>query len=208
MTDKESPASIEPAPNKGRRMLLLGGTGVLGAVGAGFAAWPFFASWRPSAKARVVGAPVEAFIGELQPGQLMKTVWRGQTIGIMRRSERMIEDLPEINGQLRDPQSQNAPDQQPEYAQNLHRSIKPEILVLNLHCTHLGCVPEFLPEVGAQPFEENWKGGFFCPCHKSKFDLAGRVYQGVPAPTNLVVPPYNFVDDDTIIIGQDPEGAA
>ncbi|WP_318284814.1 ubiquinol-cytochrome c reductase iron-sulfur subunit [Halomonas denitrificans] len=208
MSDKDSMASIEKAPNKGRRMLLLAGTGAVGAVGAGFVAWPFYASWKPSAKARVIGAPVEAYIGDLEPGQLMRLQWRGQTIGIMRRSEQMVENLSEINDQLRDPMSSENPDQQPDYAQNLYRSIRPEILVLNMHCTHLGCVPEFIPEVGAQPFEENWKGGFFCPCHKSKFDLAGRVYQGVPAPTNLVVPPYSFVDAENVIIGVEPEGAA
>lgn len=208
MSDKESPASLEPRPDKGRRMLLLAGTGAVGAVGAGFAAWPFFASWKPSAKARVIGAPVEAYIGALQPGQLMKVVWRGQTIGIMRRTEAMLADLPQNDEQLRDPASTEHPEQQPEYAQNEHRSIKPEVLVLNMHCTHLGCVPEFIPEVGAQPFEPNWRGGFFCPCHKSKFDLAGRVYQGVPAPTNLIVPPYSFIDDDHVTIGVAPEGAA
>ncbi|MDT8409879.1 MAG: ubiquinol-cytochrome c reductase iron-sulfur subunit [Wenzhouxiangellaceae bacterium] len=206
MTDKESLASLDPSPNKGRRMLLLAGTGIMGAVGAGFVAWPFVKSWQPSARARVVGAPVEAFIGELEVGQLMRLVWRGQTIGIMRRSESTLENLPTINDELRDPYSEVA-SQQPEYAANIHRSIKPKIAVLNLHCTHLGCVPEFIPEVGAQPFEENWVGGFFCPCHKSKFDLAGRVYTGVPAPTNLVVPPYSFIDDEHVIIGQHPEGA-
>lgn len=208
MSDKESLASLEPAPNKGRRMLLLAGTGVVGAVGAGFAAWPFFASWQPSAKAKVIGAPVEAYVGDLEPGQLMRLQWRGQTIGILKRTEQMVDNLPEVNGQLRDPDSTASPDQQPEYAQNLYRSRRPEILVLNMHCTHLGCVPEYIPEVGAQPFEDNWKGGFYCPCHKSKFDLAGRVYQGVPAPTNLAVPPYSFVDEDNVIIGAELEGAA
>src|SRR6056297_359503 len=207
MSDKQSLASIDPSPNKGRRMLLLAGTGVVGAVGAGFVAWPFLASWKPSARARVVGAPVEAFIGAMEPGQLLKVVWRGQTIGILRRTPQMLEDLDEINDELRDPQSTTMT-QQPEYAANLHRSIRPEYLVANLHCTHLGCVPEFIPEVGAQPFEPNWKGGFFCPCHKSKFDLAGRVYSGVPAPTNLIIPPYHFVDDEHVTIGQHPEGAA
>jgi ubiquinol-cytochrome c reductase iron-sulfur subunit len=206
MSDKESLASVEPSPNKGRRMLLLAGTGAVGAVGAGFVAWPFLASWQPSAKARVIGAPVEAFIGEMQPGQLIRLQWRGQTIGILRRTEEMLDNLPELDDALADPQSQNA-EQQPEYASNVHRSIRPEFLVLNMHCTHLGCVPEYIPEVGAQPFEENWLGGFFCPCHKSKFDLAGRVYSGVPAPTNLIVPPYNFVDDDHVMIGEHPEGA-
>lgn len=206
MSDKQSLASVEPVADKGRRMLLLAGTGAVGAVGAGFAAWPFLASWRPSARARVIGAPVEAYIGDLEPGQLIRMQWRGQTIGILRRTQAMVDDLPEINDDLRDPNSEEI-DQQPEYAANTHRSIRPELLVLNMHCTHLGCVPEFIPEVGAQPFEDNWKGGFFCPCHKSKFDLAGRVYSGVPAPTNLIIPPYSFVDDEHVIIGVHPEGA-
>ncbi|MCA1779499.1 MAG: ubiquinol-cytochrome c reductase iron-sulfur subunit [Xanthomonadaceae bacterium] len=205
MSDKQSLASIEPSANTGRRMLLLAGTGVVGVVGAGFVAWPFLASWNPSARARVVGAPVEVFIGAMEPGQLLKVVWRGQTIGILRRTPQMLEALDELKDELRDPQS-TTPTQQPEYAANLHRSIRPEYLVVNLHCTHLGCVPEFIPEVGAQPFELNWKGGFYCPCHKSKFDLAGRVYTGVPAPTNLIIPPYRFTDDERVLIGMEPEG--
>jgi ubiquinol-cytochrome c reductase iron-sulfur subunit len=206
MTDKQSLPSVEPDPNKGRRMLLLAGTGAVGAAGAGFVAWPFLASWQPSAKARVVGAPVEAYIGDMQPGQLIRLQWRGQTIGVLRRTQEMVDNLDQLGDQLQDPQSENA-DQQPEYASNVHRSIRPEYLVLNMHCTHLGCVPEYIPEVGAQPFEDNWLGGFFCPCHKSKFDLAGRVYSGVPAPTNLIVPPYNFVDDEHVMIGEHPEGS-
>ena len=207
MSDKQSLASVEPVADKGRRMLLLAGTGAVGAVGAGFAAWPFIASWKPSARARVVGAPVEVFIGAMEPGQLIKAVWRGQTIGILRRTDEMVENLDEVRDQLRDADSSNV-DQQPEYAANQYRAIRPEYLVINMHCTHLGCVPEYIPEVGAQPFEENWRGGFFCPCHKSKFDLAGRVYTGVPAPTNLIVPPYSYVDDEHVMIGVDPEGAA
>lgn len=207
MADHESLESVEPVTDKGRRMLLLAGTGAVGAVGAGFVAFPFLSSWKPSAKARVIGAPVEAYVGAMEPGQLIKVVWRGQTIGILRRTEEMVENLANVNEQLRDPQSETI-DQQPEYAANEYRSIRPEFLVLNMHCTHLGCVPAFLPEVGAQPFEPNWYGGFFCPCHKSKFDLAGRVYAGVPAPTNLVVPPYSFIDDEHVMIGVDPEGAA
>ncbi len=187
-------------------MLLLAGTGAVGAVGAGFAAWPFVSSWKPSARARVIGAPVEAYIGDLQPGQMIRLQWRGQTIGILRRDQHMIDDLESLKEELRDPDSQQA-EQQPVYAANLHRSIRPELLILNMHCTHLGCVPEFIPEVGAQPFDDNWRGGFFCPCHKSKFDLAGRVYSGVPAPTNLIIPPYSFVDDEHVMIGVDPEGA-
>lgn len=207
MSESDLPLSIQPPAEPGRRRLLLAGTGVLGAIGAGFAAWPFIASWRPSARAKVIGAPVEAFIGDLEPGQLLRVQWRGQTIGIMRRNERMLRDLEGLAGQLRDPDSDN-PEQQPEYARNLYRSIRPEYLVVNVHCTHLGCIPEVLPEVEPQPFEENWKGGFFCPCHKSKFDLAGRVYRGVPAPTNLRIPPYRFLDDQHVIIGEVPEGVA
>ncbi len=207
MSNSETMASLDPQPDKSRRTLLLAGTGALGVVGAGFAAWPFYASWKPSAKARVIGAPVEAFIGDLQPGQILRVQWRGQPIGLLRRSEEMISLLPEIEGDLSDPNSDNA-EQQPDYAQNQHRSLKPDLLVMNMFCTHLGCVPELITEVGAQPFEQNWKGGFFCPCHKSKFDLAGRVYSGVPAPANMVIPPYSYIDDNTIMIGVDPEGAA
>lgn len=207
MPENQSVSSLQPVPDKGRRMLLLAGTGAVGAVGAGFAAWPFIASWKPSARARVIGAPVEAYIGDLRPGQIIRLQWRGQTIGILRRDQRMIDDLEPLNDQMRDPDSQRT-EQQPDYATNLHRSIRPELLVLNMHCTHLGCVPEFIPEVGAQPFDEDWRGGFFCPCHRSKFDLAGRVYSGVPAPTNLIIPPYSFIDDEHVVIGVDPEGVA
>jgi len=207
MSEQQSLASVEVQADQGRRMLLLAGTGAVGAVGAGFAAWPFLASWKPSAKARVIGAPVEAYVGDLEPGQLLRLQWRGQTIGVLRRDQQMLANLETLGEELRDPNSEVAT-QQPSYASNVHRSIRPEFLILNMHCTHLGCVPEFIPEVGAQPFEENWLGGFFCPCHKSKFDLAGRVYQGVPAPTNLIIPPYRFIDDENVMIGLDPEGAA
>ena len=208
MSDIESLASLDLDPDMGRRMLLLGGTAGLGVIGAGFAAWPFYASWKPSARARVVGGPVEVFIGDLQPGQILRGVeWRGQPMGILRRTQEMLDLLGEVEPDLRDPNS-DALEQQPEYARNAHRSIRPEYLVMNMYCTHLGCVPELITEVGAQPFEENWKGGFFCPCHKSKFDLSGRVYAGVPAPSNMVIPPYTFLDDENILIGVDPEGAA
>ena len=207
MSETEPLASVQPAPDPSRRRLLLASTGVVGAVGVGAAAWPFLASLRPSQRARIVGAPVEVYIGNLEPGQLARVQWRGSTIGIMRRTERMLADLEGLAGRLRDPDSSNV-NQQPEYARNLHRSIRPEILVLNVHCTHLGCVPQVVPEVGAQPFDANWRGGFFCPCHRSTFDLAGRVFSGVPAINNLLVPPHSFIDDDHVIIGVDPEGAA
>ena len=207
MSETESLDSIQPQTDLGRRRLLMATTGVIGAVGVGAAAWPFLASLRPSAKARIVGAPVEVYIGNLEPGQLTRVQWRGQTIGIMRRTERMLEQLPALADRLRDPESSVA-DQQPEYARNVHRSIRPEILVLNVHCTHLGCVPQVVPEIGPQPFDADWRGGFFCPCHRSTFDLAGRVYRGVPAIRNLLVPPYSFVDDEHVAIGVDHEQGA
>ena len=191
--------------NKRRRRFLVATTSVVGAVGAGFAAVPFIKSWKPSAKAQAVGAPVQVSLHGLKPGQLMKVQWRGQTIGVLRRSRETIDLLPEVEAYLRDPQSQES--EQPAFAQNETRALKDEFLVVNMHCTHLGCVPQLVPQVGPQPFEEHWEGGFFCPCHKSKFDMAGRVYKGVPAPANLRIPPYSFLDDRTLVIGVSPEGA-
>jgi ubiquinol-cytochrome c reductase iron-sulfur subunit len=207
MSETESLDSLQAPTDPSRRRLLTAATGVVGAVGVGAAAWPFLASLRPSAKARIVGAPVEVYIGNLEPGQLARVQWRGQTIGIMRRTERMLEQLPTLQGRLRDPDSSTA-SQQPDYARNEYRSIRPEVLVLNVHCTHLGCVPQVVPEIGPQPFDSDWRGGFFCPCHRSTFDLAGRVYSGVPAVLNLLVPPYTFMDDNHVVIGVDHEGAA
>ena len=192
--------------NKGRRRFLVATTSVVGAAGAGFAAVPFIQSWNPSAKAQAVGAPVQVSLGGLEPGQLLKVQWRGQTIGVMRRTEETIGLLNGIDEDLRDPESLES--EQPSFARSEARALKDEYLVVNMHCTHLGCVPQVLPQVGPQPFEENWKGGFFCPCHKSKFDMSGRVYKGVPAPTNLKVPPYSFIDDQTLLIGVNPEGVA
>lgn len=192
--------------NKGRRRFLVATTSVVGAAGVGFAAVPFVQSWNPSAKAQAVGAPVQVPLAKLEPGQILKVQWRGQTIGILRRTEDSIGFLGGISEQLRDPDSLES--EQPSFAQNAGRALKEEFLVVNMHCTHLGCVPQVLPQVEPQPFEENWKGGFFCPCHKSKFDLAGRVYKGVPAPTNLKIPPYSFIDDQTLLIGVNPEGVS
>lgn len=193
--------------NKGRRRLLTATTAVVGAAGAGLAALPFIQSWQPSAKAKVVGAPVEFNLQPLDPGQILKGQWRGKTVGILRRTPEMLDSLPELTAELKDPDSSDE-NQQPAYAQNEARSIKPEYLVLVMNCTHLGCVPELVPEVGSQPFDENWLGGFYCPCHKSRFDLAGRVYSGVPAQLNLQVPPYHFLDDRTLVVGVDPQPAA
>jgi ubiquinol-cytochrome c reductase iron-sulfur subunit len=192
--------------NKKRRRFLVATTSAVGAVGAGFAAVPFIQSWKPSARAQAVGAPVQVSLHGLEPGQILKVQWRGQTIGVLRRSAETVKLLPEVDGELRDPQSLES--EQPPFAQNEARALRDEYLVVNMHCTHLGCVPQVVPQVGPQPFDDNWKGGFFCPCHKSKFDMAGRVYKGVPAPANLRIPPYSFLDDRTLVIGvSPPEGA-
>lgn len=190
--------------NKGRRRFLVATTSVVGAVGVGFAAVPFVKSWMPSAKAQAVGAPVEVNISRLKEGQLLKVQWRGQTIGVLRRTTKMVADLSKVDAELADPQSVDA--EQPVYVEGESRALNPEFLVVNMHCTHLGCIPQMIPQVGPQPFDQNWNGGFYCPCHKSKFDLSGRVYKGVPAPTNLKIPPYSFLDDRTLMIGVNPQG--
>ncbi|MGN0858348.1 MAG: ubiquinol-cytochrome c reductase iron-sulfur subunit [Stenotrophomonas sp.] len=196
--------------NAGRRKFLTATTVVVGAVGAGFAAVPFIKSWSPSARARLAGAPVVADISALQEGQRMILEWRGQPIWIVKRSKAILEALPGLDGRLRDPASSNA-DQQPAYVLAANpelRSLKPEISVLVGLCTHLGCAPEMVAEIRPEPYDAQWKGGYFCPCHKSRFDMAGRVFQDVPAPTNLVVPPHHYADDNTIVIGVDPQGGA
>ena len=193
--------------NTGRRRFLTATTAVVGAVGAGFAAVPFIKSWSPSARARFAGAPVSQDIGALVEGQQLVINWRGQPIFIAKRSKAMLDTMKSLDSLLADPGSANV-DQQPKYAQNASRSIKPEISVLVGVCTHLGCAPEHLPEVKPQPFDPDWKGGYFCPCHKSRYDLAGRVYKAQPAPANLPVPPYYFENDSTVVIGVDPKGAA
>ena len=191
--------------NKKRRRFLVATTSAVGAVGAGFAAVPFIKYWNPSAKAQAVGAPVQVSLHGLKPGQILKVQWRGQTIGVLCRSKETIDQLPQVDPELRDPESVES--EQPSFAKNEWRSSEPEYLVVNMHCTHLGCIPQVVPQVGPQPFDEDWKGGFFCPCHKSKYDMAGRVYKGVPAPTNLRIPPYSFIDDSTLVIGVNPKGA-
>ncbi len=186
----------------GRRRMLTVATGVVGGVGAVAATWPFLASLKPSERAKALGAPVAADISNLQPGQMTTVEWRGKPVWIVRRTPEMLAALPTIEDRLADPKSTEP--QQPDYAKNEYRSIKPEFLVLIGSCTHLGCSPNFRPEAVAAPdVGEGWKGGFYCPCHGSKFDLAGRVYKGVPAPSNLVVPPYRFETDTVIVIGED-----
>ena len=196
--------------NEGRRRFLTATTAVVGAVGAGFAAVPFIKSWNPSARAKLAGAPVTADITGLEEGQRVILEWRGQPIWIVKRSKAILTALPTLDDRLRDPKSDNA-DQQPDYIKKASpelRSLKPEISVLVGLCTHQGCSPELKAEIRPEPFDPEWKGGYFCPCHKSRFDMAGRVFQGVPAPTNLKVPPHYYENDTTIIIGVDPRGAA
>ena len=185
----------------GRRRFLTLSTSVVGAVGVGFAAVPFLASLAPSEKAKALGAPVTIDISKIEPGQQVITVWRRQPMWVVRRTPEMLAGMQKIVGDLSDPDSEVP--QQPAYAKNATRSIKPEFMVLRGVCTHLGCSPKYRPDHPAPEIAPDWQGGFFCPCHGSKFDLAGRVYKGVPAPVNLVVPPHRYADDHTIVIGED-----
>ena len=185
-----------------RRHFLTIAASAAGAVGAVGVAVPFLSSMKPSARAQALGAPVEVSVGSMEPGEMARVVWRGKVVYVLRRSEDMLDRLASNVDQLRDPDS--AESEQPEYTANATRSVKPEFLVLEGVCTHLGCAP--LQDFEVRP-SENWNGGFFCPCHGSKFYLAGREYKGVPAPTNLREPPYRFVRDYLILIGQDT-GAA
>ena len=186
-----------------RRRFLTAATTVLGGVGSAFVAVPFIGSWLPSAKTQGIGAPIDVDISKLEAGNMLTLLWRGKPIFVLKRTPEALASLPKVENELRDPAS--AESEQPAYAQNEDRSIKPDILVVIGVCTHLGCVPSYRPEVGS--VEPTWDGGFFCPCHGSKYDLAGRVYKGVPAPLNLAVPPYRYVSDSTIRIGEDDNSA-
>jgi ubiquinol-cytochrome c reductase iron-sulfur subunit len=194
------------AVDTGKRRFLVASTSVVGAVGAGFVCVPFIASWNPSERAKNAGAPVEADIAQLEEGRMITVEWQSKPVWIVRRSQKTLGDLEMLTESLGDPDSGNV-DQQPEYAHNKHRSRKPEILVLVGLCTHLGCSPTFRPDIAPADLGSDWLGGFFCPCHSSKFDLAGRVYQGVPAPSNLVVPPHYYASENVIVIGEEGENA-
>ncbi|MBK1719037.1 ubiquinol-cytochrome c reductase iron-sulfur subunit [Thiocystis violacea] len=187
--------------NKMRRRVLVAATSVVGAVGAGYALVPFVASMNPSARARAAGAPVEADISKLEPGALLRVKWRGKPVWVVHRTPEMLAALASNDPKLVDPVS--AVPQQPSYCQNPTRSIKPEYLVAIGICTHLGCSPTYRPEFGPDDLGSDWKGGFFCPCHGSRFDLAARVFKGVPAPTNLVIPKHAYLNDTTILVGED-----
>ncbi len=188
--------------DKGRRRFLTAATSVVGAVGGVAVVAPFVLSMQPSERAKAAGAPVEADISKLEPGQRLTVEWRGKPVWIIRRTEKNLADLASLDGQLLDPNSDNT-GQQPEWAKNPTRAQKDEYLVLVGICTHLGCSPTYRPDIAPADLGGDWKGGFFCPCHGSKFDLAGRVYAGVPAPKNLEVPPYKFLTDNTILVGDD-----
>lgn len=191
--------------SQGRRRFLIGATSVVGGVGVVGAAVPFVASWNPSAKAEAAGAPVTVNINKIEPGQQITVEWRGKPVWIIRRTEQMLANIEKLNGEVKDPNSE-AP-QQPTYIDGIYRALKPEVAVLVGLCTHLGCVPSYRPELAPEDLGEDWLGGLFCPCHGSKYDLAGRVYDAQPAPLNLEVPPYRYDDDVTLTIGLDPEAA-
>jgi len=190
--------------DEGKRRFLVGATSVVGGIGAVATAVPFVLSLVPSERARAAGAPIEVDIGKLEPGQKIDVEWRGKVVWIINRTKPMLESLPKLDAKMADPKSDV--DQQPPYCKNEHRSIKEPMFVCVGICTHLGCSPTFRPEIAPADLGADWLGGFFCPCHQSKFDLAGRVYKGVPAPTNLVVPPHKYLTDTQIVIGIGQDG--
>ncbi len=193
--------------NTGRRRFLTAATSAVSVAGVVAIAVPFVGSWNPSAKARAAGAPVKADIGKIEPGQMIVVEWRGKPVYVMRRTPEQLDQLPGLDGELKDPLSKISV--QPAYVDQTDRAIRPDIMVLVGLCTHLGCAPKFRPEIGVKEFGGDiWKGGYFCPCHGSLFDLAGRVYAGVPASANLEVPPHSYEGDTVLIIGVDEEAAS
>jgi ubiquinol-cytochrome c reductase iron-sulfur subunit len=192
--------------DKKRRRFLIGATSAVGAVGVGAIAIPFIGSLTPSARALAAGAPVEVDISKIEPGQLVRTIWRGKPVWVVHRTDEMLASLPSVNPKLKDPDSAVV-SQQPEYAQNPTRARNEKYAVMVGICTHLGCSPTYRPEVAPADLGSDWVGGFYCPCHGSRFDIAGRVMKGSPAGTNLVVPPYYFKTESLIRIGEDGEVA-
>ena len=190
----------------GRRRFLIAATSVAGGIAGAAVATPFLMSMMPSERAKAAGAPVEADISKLEPGMLLMVEWRGKVVWILKRTPEMLENLKKLDDKVADPKSER--EQQPKYAQNPSRSIKPEILITEGVCTHLGCSPVFRKDIAPADLGPDWPGGFFCPCHGSKFDLAGRVFKGVPAPSNLVVPPHMYLSDTHVLIGSDNKESA
>ena len=197
--------SMDKPQTTSRRKFLTGSAVVVGGVGVACAITPFLSSWKPSKKARAAGSPVEVDIAQLQQGQMITVEWRGRPIAIVRRSEVQLQSLRKVQdlGLLRDPDSNES--EQPATSKNNYRSLKPEFLVTIGICTHLGCAPLYRPDKTDAVLGDDWQGGFFCPCHGSKFDLAGRVYKSVPANTNLVIPPYRFTANNTLIVGEEEQ---
>ena len=187
--------------DQGRRRLLTAATALTGGIGVVFVATPFLASWKPSARAKAMGAPIEIDVSKLEPGSMLKVEWRGKPVWVVRRTPAMLKQLEAAVPFLADPASDGSV--QPAYAKNEARAIKPEYLVVLGVCTHLGCSPLPKFEAADVTVSADWPGGFYCPCHGSKFDLSGRVFKGVPAPSNLAVPPYSFVSDGRILGGAD-----
>ncbi len=196
-TDETSGKKVDT----GRRRFLIAATSVVGAVGAGFVAVPFLESWMPSARALNAGAPVEVNISKLEVGRLLTVGWQSKPAWFLKRSDVTLANLPKNDPRLLDPNS-DATSQQPSYAKNGYRSRKAHMLVVIGICTHLGCIPTYRPQIGAEDLGADWLGGFYCPCHGSTYDLAGRVFKDVPAPLNLVVPDYYYVNEDTILVGE------
>lgn len=192
----------QPQDNPRRRFLTIA-TSVVGAVGVAGVAVPFIGSWQPSEKAKAAGADVQIDISKVEPGQLIRVIWRSQPVWVVRRTPELLASLQTHDDQLKDPNSEV--EQQPAFAQNYYRSLKEEYLILVGICTHLGCSPQHLTDGAFAEYAEGVSEGFFCPCHGSKFDMSGRVFNSVPAPSNLVVPPYQYVDDATVIIGSEAE---
>lgn len=192
--------------DKSKRQFLTSALTVVGAVGTGYLAVPFLAQMQPSVKAMAAGAPVEVDISKIEPGQLLRVAWRGKPVWVLNRTTEVLETLKTLDSELRDPLSEES--EQPPYTKNPVRSIKPDIFVAVGICTHLGCSPTYRPEIAPPDLGDKWKGGFFCPCHGSWFDLAGRVYRGVPAPTNLEIPPYRYVNETQVIIGESTNEAS
>ena len=197
----------EHVVDTGRRKMLTVSASVVGALGAAVALVPFVSTMSPSARALASGAPVEVDVSKLEPGQKIQIEWRRKPVWIVRRSDEMVSLLNSTEERVRDPNSDEL-SQQPEFARNQARSLKPDVIVLVGICTHLGCSPTFRPELAPEDLGPDWAGGFYCPCHGSSFDMAGRVYKNVPANKNLEVPPYKYISDNVIIVGELEEGAA
>ena len=202
MNDHAADAAV-PEVDESRRKFLIAATAGTGAVGAVLTAVPFVASWTPSESARAAGLPTEVDLSKIEPGQMATFFWRKQQIYVVKRTPEMLASLPNHNDELKDPESKKS--EQPDYAKNAQRSLRPDVLVLIGVCTHLGCLPKTRFTPGDASVMPDWPGGFFCPCHGSKFDLAGRVFEGSPASVNLRIPPYSFQGDNKLVIGVDAE---